>query len=57
MNKILLVLKSRTTWTIVLSWIVMTEPLLPIQWKALIDAVLALIAMYFHVNPSQNYSD
>lgn len=55
MNKIILALKSRTTWTIVLGWIVTAEPLLPPQWKAFVDAVIGLLAVYFHVNPSQNY--
>lgn len=60
MGKITLALKSRTFWTLVLTWLVVHGPiisqLLPLSWKPMIDGALVLIATYFHVNPSQNYT-
>lgn len=31
------------------------HPMIPAQFTALIDGVLGLAAVYFHVTPSQNY--
>ena len=58
MTKIMLALKSRTFWTVVVMLIVNLIPHLPVSQplKDLINSILTLLAVYFHVNPSQNYS-
>lgn len=55
MDKIILALKSRTVWTTILNLVVMLAPVLPPAWKDLVGSVLALLAIYFHVSPSQSY--
>ena len=59
MNKIVLALKSRTFWTVVLLVLLNTVPQLKGTVSQnvldLINGVLGLAATYFHVNPSRNY--
>ena len=59
--KILLALKSRTFWTLVMMFIIngisgIRESINPTA-LTLIDTVLTVVATYLHVNPSQNYHD
>lgn len=58
-QKILLALKSRTAWTAVLMFVVNglqgIKPLLSPQWMSVVDAMLTVLIVLFHVNPSQNY--
>lgn len=60
MTKIIQTLSSRTAWTTVIMFLINTVPLiegsLSPQWKALVDAILGLMIVYFHLNPSQNYT-
>jgi uncharacterized membrane protein len=53
--------KSRTFWTIVLSFVVgglnQVLPILPPGVATLATFFLGIAATYFHVNPSQNYTD
>jgi len=60
MNKLVLALKSRTNWTIVVMYLIEFGPkiseLVPTQWKPLVLAALGLVAFYFKVNPSQDYT-
>lgn len=60
MNKIVLGLKSRTTWTVVAMFLIggisAVQSLIPAQYVGLVEGGLGLLAMYFHVNPSQNYN-
>ncbi len=59
MNKIALVLKSRTFWTLVVIFIINgfngIHNSLPTSIIMPLDAVLGLLATYFHINPSQDY--
>ena len=54
------ILKSRTFWTSVALFVVNTvniiSPILPPAWQAFANAVLGLMVLYFHVNPSQQYA-
>lgn len=54
------ILKSRTTWTIVVLFLVSgvtaIRAFIPTGLQPIIDGVLSLLAIYFHTNPSQNYS-
>jgi hypothetical protein len=61
MNKIMLALKSRTFWVVVLMFLtggiqaisnIIPDSLLPV-----VEGGLGLLAAYFHVTPSQNYTD
>jgi hypothetical protein len=58
MSKFALVHNSRTFWTIVVMLIFNLIPQLPIDQaiKDLVNGILSLLATYFHVNPSQNYT-
>jgi hypothetical protein len=61
MKKMLKVVKSRTFWTLVAMFITngisgIREHLNP-GWLTTIDSVLGILAVYFHVNPSQNYHE
>lgn len=53
------VLKSRTTWTIAVTFLIngvsAIHNNIPAGVVPLVDAGLGLLAIYFHVNPSQNY--
>lgn len=56
MNKIILGLKSRTVWSIILGYVVMAEPILPVNVKSVIGAVLVILGVVFKLYPSQNYT-
>ena len=58
MNKIALMLKSRTFWTVVVMLVFNLIPQLPVDQgvKDLVNGILTLLATYFHINPSQNYT-
>ena len=60
MNKVLLALKSKTAWTIVLAIVVNTinanKQFIPTNILDIVNPILGLMATYFHVNPSQNYN-
>lgn len=60
MEKLQLILKSRTTWTVVLIFLVngvaAIHSFIPAGIEPLVDGVLSLMAIYFHVNPSQQYT-
>ena len=59
MNKLTLALKSRTTWTIVVMFLVggvnAVASFIPAGFETPILGALALLAVYFKVNPSQPY--
>lgn len=54
------IFKSRTFWTLVAVFVVgggnAIVPMIPEGLQAIIVAVLAMLATYFHVNPSQEYN-
>ena len=59
MHKIAQALKSRTFWTLVALFIIngitgIREQISP-QMLTTIDAILTVLAVYFKLNPSQNY--
>lgn len=60
MKKIPLILKSRTTWTLVVLFVINglngIHDMIPAMWLAPIDSLLGVLAIYFHVNPRQNYT-
>jgi hypothetical protein len=58
MSKFALALKSRTFWTVVVMLVFNLIPHLPVDQsvKDLVNGILTLLAAYFHVNPSQNYT-
>ncbi|MES2006890.1 MAG: hypothetical protein V4436_02145 [Patescibacteria group bacterium] len=60
MNKVLLALKSRTIWTIVLMFVIggvnAVSTFIPPVVEVPLMGALSFLAMYFHVNPSQNYT-
>jgi hypothetical protein len=51
---------SRTVWTVILMFVVgglnAIVPVLPAGFQAFAMAVLSILAMYFHTNPSQTYN-
>lgn len=57
--KILLILKSRTFWTLVAMFIVggtnAIVAYLPAGLEPVVMAALGVLATYFHITPSQNY--
>ncbi len=59
MSKIALTLRSRTFWTIVLLFVIggfdSISNVIPAGMATPVEGVLALLAAYFHVNPSQQY--
>ena len=59
MNKLTLALKSRTTWTIVVMFLVggvnAVASFIPAGLETPVLGALALLAVYFKVNPSQPY--
>jgi hypothetical protein len=59
MDRIKLALRSRTTWTIVALFVIngvgAISSYIPVSVKPIIDGLLGLAIVYFHVNPSQNY--
>ena len=54
------ILKSRTFWTIVVMFlyngVMAIHNLIPVSFAPLVDGLLSIVAVYFHMNPSQNYS-
>jgi len=60
MFKITQALNSRTFWTIAVAIIVNTinanVAFIPAGWMDFINPILGLLATFYHVNPSQNYS-
>ncbi len=61
LSKVKMALASRTVGIIVLFLFINVVPqvrlMVPPQYLAIVDALLGLAATYFHVNPSQNYSE
>lgn len=61
LSKITKALSSRTNWTIFATFVVNTVPMvrtfIPAQWLPLVDAVLGLLAFYFHMNPKVNFNE
>ena len=60
MNKIILALKSRTFWTVVILLLINVVPAVKnvfpnAAWLDTVSTVLTFLAGYFHVSPSQNY--
>ena len=60
MNKVMLALKSRTFWTLVFMFafnaIEVVSPNLSPETRTLVNGVMGLLAVFFHVNPSQQYN-
>ena len=58
--KLVKAISSRTNWTILATFVVNGVPMIrgfiPAQWLPLVDAVLGLLALYFHMNPKQNFN-
>lgn len=59
MNSISMLLKSKTFWTLVaifcFNGFQAIEPSLDPSVQTIVNAVLMLLASYFHINPSQSY--
>lgn len=55
MDKVLLAVKSRTVWTIVAMFVIggvgAVNQYIPVEARPLVEGALALLAMYFRVNP------
>ena len=58
MNKVMLALKSRTFWTVIVMLVFNLIPHLPVDQsvKDLVNSILTLLVAYFHLNPSQDYT-
>lgn len=60
MDKLRLALKSRTVWTVIVTVLMNSVnanmQFIPADLTPYINGGLALLAMYFHVNPSQDYT-
>lgn len=60
MNTITLALKSRTVWTVVAMFVIggfgAISSLIPAGDMVYVQGVLSLLAVYFKLNPSQNYN-
>ena len=60
MDKIKLALKSRTFWTSVVLFLFNTvtalHTLIPASYVPLVDAILGLLVVKFHLSPSQDYT-
>lgn len=58
--KALLMVKSRTFWTVVVMFLVggvqAVQSMIPAHDVVFVEGVLGLMATYFHLNPSQNYT-
>lgn len=54
------IFKSRTFWTVVAMFVVgggnAVLPVIPASWDAALMFVLSGLATYFHINPSQTYT-
>jgi len=61
MKKLKQILKSRTFWTIVALFIIngvsAIHSSIPANLAPIVDGVLGILAVYFHINPSQNYRE
>ena len=59
-KKIGLAVQSRTVWTLVILFAVNgiqgISSHIPTGFMPIVDAVLGLATIYFHVNPRQNYN-
>ena len=59
MAKLIKLFFSRTVWTIIVMVIIngipSVESMIPVSWLPYIDGVLGLLAIYFRINPKQNY--
>lgn len=59
METLIKILKSRTTWTIVLMFVIggidAITQFLPAEIKDMLLGFLGLLAVYFKINPSQKY--
>ncbi len=55
------ILQSRTTWTIVVLFIVngigAVHSFIPGALTPIVDGLLSILAIYFHINPSQQYAE
>lgn len=60
MNKIILALKSRTVWTVIVMFLIggvnAVASFIPAGLETPVMGALALLAAYFKVTPSQNYT-
>jgi len=60
MNKVGLALKSKTVWTIVAMFIIggtnAVTQFIPSGWEPGVQGALGLLAIWFKVNPGQNYN-
>ncbi len=59
MSKIKLALNSRTFWSIVVLFLIngvsAIHSYIPSAALPLVDGLISILAVYYHVNPSQNY--
>jgi hypothetical protein len=59
MNKIIGLIKSRTVWTVIALVLLNGAPsardLIPPQYLPCLDSLLGLLAIYFRVNPRQQF--
>lgn len=59
MKKISKLLKSRTAWTVVIMFIINVvaayHDSIPKDFVGLVDALLSVLAVYFHANPKQEF--
>lgn len=58
MNFIKAVFASRLFWTGVIAFIINVKSIIPVTYMPLVDGVLGVVMVYFHLNPSvstQNY--
>ena len=59
MEKLVKVLTSRTTWTIIVMFLIggvhAVTQFIPVGFVTPIEGILGFLAIYFKVNPSQNY--
>ena len=55
MNKLSMVLKSRTAWTVVLMFVVggvqAVDMFIPVGAQPVVEGLLAIVALYFRANP------
>jgi hypothetical protein len=60
MSNIILILKSRTFWTVVAMFVIggtnAVSSFIPTGLEPVVMLVLGGLATYFHINPSQNYA-
>lgn len=59
METLLKILKSRTVWTIVVIFVIngvqAVHSFIPVTYLPAIDGILSIFAVYFKINPSQQY--